>query len=333
MVINSVFGDKLGRGYLPPPGALLSGGDLSNSDLPFELPNNSPESELKSSPRGKPTEYSFTDFMENYTKTYDKNYNSLTTKALYDSTTTPSITDYSSTLFPQMNTMTDFVNGLKGTKSEIPHFVSNQFSGYDIPKNILDSNSTRSEGTRNGINNEYLSSATSMPIRETNVISKGFLNMDSVFPNIVFNKEGEIFNKQRKYTTNYNSLNEPSLSSRRKSQIQNNDNSAITTKEKNSLTPDEFAYSFDTSNGLHSDVSGTSKDGVKSKGTFSYTGDDGKLYMMEYRADENGFQPKGAHLPTPPPIPKEIQNVIEQAYKDKVAGIFDDGNKIQSFFI
>lgn len=95
---------------------------------------------------------------------------------------------------------------------------------------------------------------------------------------------------------------------------------------KNILTPDgEFEYSFDTSNGIHADENGTSIDGVKAEGSYSYIGDDGKIYSVVYSADENGFRPHGAHLPTPPPIPDVIQKVIEQATKDKEAGVSHDG--------
>ncbi|XP_038211446.1 uncharacterized protein LOC119831949 [Zerene cesonia] len=87
-----------------------------------------------------------------------------------------------------------------------------------------------------------------------------------------------------------------------------------------------FSYSFDTSNGIHADESGTADAGVRAEGSYSYIGDDGILYKIEYTADENGFRPRGSHLPTPPPIPKEIQRVIEQAHRNKAAGIFDDGS-------
>ncbi|KOB64641.1 putative cuticle protein [Operophtera brumata] len=102
---------------------------------------------------------------------------------------------------------------------------------------------------------------------------------------------------------------------------------------KNALTPEGYAYSFDTSNGIHKDESATTADGVKALGSYSYTGDDGKVYSVIYSADENGFQPRGDHFPTPPPIPEAIQMVIEQAKKDKEAGITHDGKNHISILV
>lgn len=104
------------------------------------------------------------------------------------------------------------------------------------------------------------------------------------------------------------------------------DRNAVILDYQSVITPEgEFSYSFDTSNGIHADESGTAADGVKAKGSYSYIGDDGKLYSVVYTADENGFQPRGDHLPTPPPIPEAIQKVIEQANREKNAGFSDDG--------
>lgn len=42
------------------------------------------------------------------------------------------------------------------------------------------------------------------------------------------------------------------------------------------------------------------------QGGYSYYSPEGELIQLSYNADENGFQPQGAHLPTPPPVPEVI---------------------------
>lgn len=55
------------------------------------------------------------------------------------------------------------------------------------------------------------------------------------------------------------------------------------------------------------------EEGIQSaSGSFSYTAPDGTNIKLEYTADENGFQPVGDHLPTPPPIPPEILKSLEE---------------------
>lgn len=91
------------------------------------------------------------------------------------------------------------------------------------------------------------------------------------------------------------------------------------------MTAEGFSYDFETSNGIRADAQGVATNGVQSQGSFSYKGDDGQDYSITYTADENGYQPKGAHLPTPPPIPEAILKSLEQNARDEAAGIVDDG--------
>ncbi|XP_063830501.1 pupal cuticle protein 36-like [Ostrinia nubilalis] len=91
------------------------------------------------------------------------------------------------------------------------------------------------------------------------------------------------------------------------------------------VTAEGFSYDFETSNGIRADASGVATNGVQSQGSFAYKGDDGQDYSITYTADENGYQPQGAHLPTPPPIPEAILKSLEQNARDEAAGIVDDG--------
>ena len=61
-------------------------------------------------------------------------------------------------------------------------------------------------------------------------------------------------------------------------------------------------------------------------GSYSYTGPDGQVYSISYTADETGFHPQGAHIPTPPPIPPEIQRGVELALAAEARGENQDGS-------
>ncbi|CAH0724184.1 unnamed protein product, partial [Brenthis ino] len=148
----------------------------------------------------------------------------------------------------------------------------------------------------------------------------------SKLPNYINTASSTFYSPTTKSPFNKNSLNFDVIAKHPERIQAQADRKAVILNYENLLTPEGYAYSFDTSNGIHGDERGIAVNGVRAKGSYSYIGDDGKRYSVVYTADENGFQPQGDHLPTPPPIPDAILKVIEKAFEDKKAGIFDDGS-------
>ncbi|XP_023704719.1 endocuticle structural glycoprotein SgAbd-8-like [Cryptotermes secundus] len=79
-----------------------------------------------------------------------------------------------------------------------------------------------------------------------------------------------------------------------------------------------YKYSFETGNGIIAEENGFLKNAGNpeaeaqvAQGSSSYTSPEGVQIKLNYLADENGFQPQGAHLPTPPPIPEAIQRALD----------------------
>lgn len=56
---------------------------------------------------------------------------------------------------------------------------------------------------------------------------------------------------------------------------------------------------------------GTEAETLEVTGKFSYKLSDGTPIELTYIANEGGFQPSGAHLPQPPPIPDAIQRALD----------------------
>lgn len=56
---------------------------------------------------------------------------------------------------------------------------------------------------------------------------------------------------------------------------------------------------------------GSENAAVEAQGSVSYKNNEGEEISLTYVANENGFQPQGAHLPTTPPIPAAIQRALE----------------------
>lgn len=86
----------------------------------------------------------------------------------------------------------------------------------------------------------------------------------------------------------------------------------ITRYDNNNDGSGNYNYAYETGNGIQAEErgqlknAGSANEAESAEGSFSYTGPDGQRYSIQYVADENGFRPVGAHLPTPPPIPEAI---------------------------
>ncbi|XP_037929415.1 pupal cuticle protein Edg-78E-like [Teleopsis dalmanni] len=70
-----------------------------------------------------------------------------------------------------------------------------------------------------------------------------------------------------------------------------------------------YQYLYETSNGIAAQEAGVG--GYYANGGFAYVSPEGEHIQLSYKADENGFQPQGDHLPTPPPIPYQILKSLE----------------------
>ena len=74
--------------------------------------------------------------------------------------------------------------------------------------------------------------------------------------------------------------------------------------------------SFQSEDGIKVEENGKLKQidaenaGMTSRGSFSYTAPDGTVVTTSWVADENGFQPSGAHLPVAPPMPDHVVKLL-----------------------
>lgn len=74
---------------------------------------------------------------------------------------------------------------------------------------------------------------------------------------------------------------------------------------------------FETGNGIAVQETGYLKNAGNSEpvqviqGSSGYSAPDGQVIQTQYIADENGYQPSGSHLPTPPPADPIILKSLE----------------------
>lgn len=91
--------------------------------------------------------------------------------------------------------------------------------------------------------------------------------------------------------------------------------------QTNNISPEgNYDWSYETANSIKAQETGTLKktnnpenpEVIVAQGSFAYTDKEGNQISLQYVADdEGGFQPQGAHLPTPPPIPADIQRALD----------------------
>ncbi|XP_046753166.1 pupal cuticle protein 36-like [Diprion similis] len=96
---------------------------------------------------------------------------------------------------------------------------------------------------------------------------------------------------------------------------------AITKYDNQNNADGSYRYNYETANGISAEETGIARGNTEAvSGFYSYTGTDGLKYTVHYTADENGFHPEGAHLPTPPPIPEEIRRGVELSLAAEARG-------------
>ncbi|CAH0547606.1 unnamed protein product [Brassicogethes aeneus] len=98
---------------------------------------------------------------------------------------------------------------------------------------------------------------------------------------------------------------------------------AIVRLENNNNGDGTYNFLYETENGIQAQEQGSG--GIQADGGFSYKSPEGQSFEVTYTADENGFHPQGAHLPTPPPIPEAILKSIEDNKASAARGENQDG--------
>jgi len=79
-----------------------------------------------------------------------------------------------------------------------------------------------------------------------------------------------------------------------------------------------YNYNYNTDTGIqvqeegYLNNMGTDQEILEARGSYNYIDNDGNTFQVSYVANEDGFQPEGAHLPTIPPlIRKALQYITE----------------------
>ncbi|XP_026750979.1 larval cuticle protein LCP-22-like [Galleria mellonella] len=96
--------------------------------------------------------------------------------------------------------------------------------------------------------------------------------------------------------------------------------SASILRSESEINPDgSYSYAFETDNGIAAQEQGTPRNfggnppviPDVAQGSFSWTSPEGQVVSIAYVADENGYQPQGDAIPTPPPVPAQIARALD----------------------
>ncbi|XP_055916885.1 larval cuticle protein 65Ag1-like [Eupeodes corollae] len=68
------------------------------------------------------------------------------------------------------------------------------------------------------------------------------------------------------------------------------------------VLPESYVYGYELGNGVSAQESGSLKnsEAISAQGSYKFTAPDGQTFETQYIADENGYQPTGAHIPEIP---------------------------------
>lgn len=104
--------------------------------------------------------------------------------------------------------------------------------------------------------------------------------------------------------------------------VAGNEATAPVVRAVSEISPDnsQYNYEYETGNGIVAKEAGLAAKSVE--GSYSYTAPDGTPVQVSYVADENGFQPTGAHLPVAPETPAHVLRLVEYL---RVHGQKEDG--------
>ncbi|XP_059059955.1 larval cuticle protein LCP-22-like [Achroia grisella] len=96
--------------------------------------------------------------------------------------------------------------------------------------------------------------------------------------------------------------------------------SASILRSESDISPDgSYNYVYETDNGIAAQAQGTPRNfggnppvaPDVAQGSFSWTSPEGQVVSITYVADENGYQPQGDAIPTPPPLPPQIARALD----------------------